>query len=349
VEGDRTKAIPRVTDFGAGFSLANLAEVMFPCLEAVAPKLVLEIGAYRGDLTRVLLAWAGETDARVAAVDPDPLDELLEFGRQHPELELILETSHEALRHISLPDAVIIDGDHNYYTLGEELRLIEKRAADGDLPLLMFHDVGWPHARRDTYCAPQRIPEEHRQPLAHDVALAPWEPGVAAGGLPFEWAAEREGGPRNGILTALEDFVGERQGLRLAIIPAFFGFGVLWHESAPWADAVASIVESWDRHPLLERLEAHRVTHLAVRLTQARELEEAHSHAADRIQVLREQAHRLREQEKLLRAMLGSRAFAIAERLSRLNQRGRPVFSRQEVRRALGDEDGSEPDTGATG
>ena len=47
------------------------------------------------------------------------------------------------------------------------------------------------------------------------------------------------------------------------------------------------------------------------------------------------------EQRKLLRAMLGSRAFAVAEQLSRLHGRGRPVFSRQQIRRALGDEDGS--------
>jgi Methyltransferase domain len=340
VEGDGATTTPRVTDFGAGFSLANLAEILFPCLDAVSPNLVLEIGAYRGELTRVLLAWAAAGGVRVAAVDPDPQAELLELGRQHPELELVLETSHEALRHLSLPDAVIIDGDHNYYTLSEELRLIGERAPDGDLPLLLFHDVGWPHARRDTYCAPQRIPEEHRQPLARDITLAPWEPGVAAGGLPFEWAAEREGGPRNGIRTAIEDFVGERQGLRFAIVPAFFGFGVLWRESAPWADAVASILEPWDRNPLLERLEAHRVVHLSARLTHAADLDAARDRIAKRDQRLREQAERLREQESLLRAMLGSRAFAVAERLSRLNQRGRPVFSRQQVRRALGDEDG---------
>jgi hypothetical protein len=55
---------------------------------------------------------------------------------------------------------------------------------------------------------------------------------------------------------------------------------------------------------------------------------------------LREQGERLREQENVLRAMLGSRAFAVAEQLSRLHQRGRPMFSRQQVRRALGEEDG---------
>jgi len=336
-----------VIDFGAGFSLANLAEILFPCLDAVAPKVVLEIGAYRGELTRVLLEWAAAGGVRVEAIDPDPQSELTELAEQHPELELVLETSHEALRHLPLPDAVIIDGDHNYYTLSEELRLIDEKAAGGDLPLLLFHDVGWPHARRDTYCAPERIPEDHRQPLAHDTTLVPWEPGVAAGGLPFEWAAEREGGPRNGIRTALEDFVGERQGLRLAIVPVFFGFGVLWPEDAPWADAIASIVEPWDRHPLLERVEAHRVSHLAARLAHAAELEKARDRVAKREQRLREQDRRLREQEKLLRAMLGSRAFAAAERLSRLNQRGRPVFSRQQVRRALGDEDLSDPDRDA--
>jgi hypothetical protein len=40
----------------------------------------------------------------------------------------------------------------------------------------------------------------------------------------------------------------------------------------------------------------------------------------------------------VLRKLLGSRAFAIMERISRLNQRGKgPVVSREEVSRALGD------------
>ena len=60
----------------------------------------------------------------------------------------------------------------------------------------------------------------------------------------------------------------------------------------------------------------------------------------DQGQRLREQAQRPREQQKLLRAMLRSRAFAVAEQLSRLRGRGRPLFSRQQIKRALGDEDG---------
>lgn len=327
LEGDRATSSSDVTDPGGwGYSLANLTEIMFPCLEAVGTGSVVEIGAYRGELTRELLGWAAGANAEVTAVDPEPPAELLKLAEEHSELELIRQTSHDALGRLPLPDALVIDSDHNYYTLTEELRLIDSRAPGAALPLLMFHDVAWPHARRDTYYVPERIPQEHRQPLGHDVNLAPWEPGVAEGGLPFEWAANREGGPRNGVLTALEDFVGERPRLRLAVISAFFGFGVLWHREAPWAAAVAEVVDPWDRNPVLERLEANRVTHLAHRHQLAGELAEARERVA--------------EQEKLLRPMLESRAFAVAERLSRLHKRGSPVFSRQQVRRALGEDDG---------
>jgi Methyltransferase domain len=327
LEGDQATSAPGVTDPGGwGYSLANLTEIMFPCLDAAGARSVVEIGAYRGELTRELLAWAAGAGSRVTAVDPEPPDELLKLADEHSELELVRQTSHDALGHLPLPDALIIDSDHNYYTLTEELRLVDSRAKGAELPLLMFHDVGWPHARRDTYYVPERIPEEHRQPLGHDVNLAPWEPGVADRGLPFEWAARREGGPHNGVLTALEDFVGERSGLRLAVIPAFFGFGVLWHRDAPWAGAVASIVDPWDRNPVLARLEANRVTHLAARHGLASELKQTRG--------------RVTEQEKLLRPMLESRAFAVAEQLSRLHKRGRPAFSRQQVRRALGEDDG---------
>jgi hypothetical protein len=208
---------------------------------------------------------------------------------------------------------VIIDGDHNYYTLSEELRLIDESADGVGLPLLLFHDVCWPHARRDTYYQPDRIPEAHRQPLAHDVALAPHEPGTTSAGLHYPWAAQREGGPRNGVLTAIEDFVESRQGLRLATVPAFFGLGVLWPEDAPWAGAVAEIVEPWDRNPILARLEANRVAHMVDRVL-------------------------MDQQQALLRSFLHSRAFRWAERLSRLRQGGQPVFSRERVRQVLGEQ-----------
>jgi hypothetical protein len=280
---------------------------------------VVEIGAYAGDLTQELLGWAAGTGARVAAVEPAPPPELLEFAEQHPELELIRETSHDALRRITLPDAIVIDGDHNYYTVSEELRLIAERAGADDLPLLMFHDVSWPHARRDSYWNVERVPEEHRHPNVRGGGLFPGKPGLTEGGLPFYWSAEREGGPRNGVLTAIEDFVESREGLRIAVVPVFFGFGVVWQQDAPWAPAIDEILAPWDRNSLLERLEANRVYHLAT------------SHML--IVELTRLKQRLADEEFLLRELLESKAFALGERLARL--RGEPRVSRQQVEEAL--------------
>src|ERR671914_760187 len=233
-------------------SLVHLAEILVPCLDVAGARSVVEVGAYAGDLTRVLVDWAAESGARVSAIDPSPQEALVELDRTRGELELLRETSLEALAHIPLPDAAIIDGDHNYYTVSEELRLIDERAPGARLPLLLFHDVSWPHGRRDDYFAPERIPEEHRQPIAEGGGLFPGVPGVRPGGLPFRGSAAREGGDRNGVLTAAEDFVAEREGLTLAIVPVFFGLGVIWHRDAPWSDALARLLEPWDRSRLLE-------------------------------------------------------------------------------------------------
>ena len=48
----------------------------------------------------------------------------------------------------------------------------------------LFHDVLWPHARRDTYYAPERI-RTPRQPLGHNIGLVPGNPDTNPLGLPF--------------------------------------------------------------------------------------------------------------------------------------------------------------------
>ena len=110
------------------------------------------------------------------------------------------------------------------------------------------------------------------------------------------------------------------------VVPVFFGFGVVWHAGAPYAGALARILDPWDRNPILERLEGNRVHHLA------------QSHASwsscGRARAAR--------QEAVLRRLLDSSAFAVAERLSRLRMRAgvateQSVVSKDEIRRVLDD------------
>ncbi len=309
-----------------GTSLAQMAEIMLPCLDAAGARSVVEVGAFAGDLTRVLVHWAAGSGARVGAIDPSPQEGLVRLAEAHPELELIRETSLEALPKIPLPDALVIDGDHNYYTVSEELRLIGERAGD-ELPLLLFHDVCWPHARRDDYFEPDLIPDEYRQPVAGSRGgVFPGDPGLRAGGLPYPRSADHEGGPRNGVLTAVEDFVAAREDLCLVVVPAFFGFGAVWHLGAPWAGDVARVLDPWDRNPVLERLEGNRVLHLAGKHVLTSEIWALQARQA--------------RQEAVLRRLLESSAFAVAERLSRLRVRAgvapdQSVVSKDEIRRAL--------------
>jgi Methyltransferase domain len=327
----RLESDPYANDPGHwGASLAVLADLIVACLDAAGARAVVEVGAYAGDLTRVLVDRAAAGDGRVWAIDPAPRDPLVELAERHPELELVRSPSLEALARIPLPDAAIIDGDHNYYTVSEELRLIAERSEGGALPLLLLHDVCWPHARRDSYFDPEAIPAEHRRPMSEGVGLYPGEPGVKPGALPYKWAAIREGGERNGVLTAVEDFLAGRAELRLAVVPAFFGVGVVWDRRLPWADAMEELIAPWDRNELLERMEANRVLHLS----------SAHFQWTQAIAA----QTRLARQETVLRRLLESSAFAVAERLSRLRRRagiatGQRTVSKDDVRRALADDE----------
>jgi hypothetical protein len=309
--------------------MVHHSEALLACLDAVRPRTIVEVGAYAGDLTRVLVDWASRHGGGVTAVDPAPQSPLVELAERRPELQLRRQTSLDALPEIELPEVVIIDGDHNYYTVSEELRIVGERAPDTQLPLLLFHDVCWPHGRRDDYFDPQQIPAEYRHTLVGAGAgLVPGDPGVRADGLPYPKSAAREGGPRNGVLTAVEDFVTQRQGLRLVVIPAFFGFGAVWHTDATWSERLDAVLGPWDRQPLLERLEENRTEHIA------------QEHAL-RVALWDAQGARTRR-DAVLERLLESSAFAVAERLSRLRVRARiapsrSVVSKAEIRRAMQD------------
>lgn len=320
--------------------MAQFMEIMLPCLDAAKARSVAEVGAYAGDLTGVLVAWAAGAQATVQAIDPAPQPELEGLASHHPELELIRETSLAALARISLPDAIVIDGDHNYHTVSQELRLIAERAPADGLPLLFFHDVRWPHGRRDDYFEPEQIPADARHPLAGQEGLFPGDPGLRRGGLPYPRSAAHEGGPQNGVLTAVEDFVAALPEVRLAVVPVFFGLAVVWPTDRPWSAEVAGILEPLDRHPVLERLETNRVTHLA----------RAYEHQSE-VWALEE---RLVRQQTLLERLLESSAFAVAERLSRLRIRAgvateRSVISKAEIRAVLRPAHPAHPNPGGPG
>lgn len=136
-------------------------------------------------------------------------------------------------------DCVLIDGDHNWYTVLNELRLIRERALVRPGGFIFLHDVDWPYGRRDLYYQPETIPTEFRHPYAQKGMIRGRNALAEAGGLNRTYMnALVEGGPRNGVLTAVEDFIAQHpRDYRFFRIRYQYGLGVLQFAPGGASDA----------------------------------------------------------------------------------------------------------------
>jgi|HubBroStandDraft_6_1064221.scaffolds.fasta_scaffold06201_3 GT2 family glycosyltransferase/glycosyltransferase involved in cell wall biosynthesis len=232
--------------------------LILPLLDALNPRRIVEVGVELGTVTVPLLRWAQEHDASVHAIDPDPnlnVDRLLaEHGER---LRFHRATSLEVLAEIADVDLALIDGDHNWYTVINELRALEARAReDGrEPPVILLHDVGWPYGRRDLYYDPSAIPEAHRQPHARG-GIVPRRVELGPGLNDHLENALLEGTPANGVLSAVEDFVAESPTpWRTWSIPGLSGMAIL--ASAPVLERSAALRELLDSINTPAFLRAH--------------------------------------------------------------------------------------------
>ena len=79
---------------------------------------------------------------------------------------------------------------------------------------------------------PERVPEEFRQPYEMKGIRPGTKQVLPQGGLnPLHYNAVDEGGPRNGVMTALDDFVAEYdRPLRVLVLPVYFGLAIVVEE-----------------------------------------------------------------------------------------------------------------------
>lgn len=97
------------------------------------PKRVVECGAGKGDCTRLIAALPYPfefhviSDNKIEGITPEP------FWHTGISYEVLEEFEPESL------DLVIIDTDHNYWTLRKELNAVAPKMVEGGL--IVFHDV----------------------------------------------------------------------------------------------------------------------------------------------------------------------------------------------------------------
>lgn len=227
--------------------------VTLPLLQAMKPKALVEVGSERGKTTDLLLAFCASHDAVLHVIEPapryNPDDYARKFGKH---FVFYKDLSLNALPKINAEyEVVMLDGDHNWYTVYNELRAIEVHCHEkgSPFPLVLMHDVAWPYGRRDLYYNPATIPDEHRHPFAKKGMWPGRSPLVDFGGLNSSYYhALEENTPRNGVRTAVEDFLNDSQlGLDFLVVPGFFGFGILARKELRLPHSpVAALLNEWD-------------------------------------------------------------------------------------------------------
>jgi len=228
----------------------------------------VEIGSEWGKQTSKAADYCQEAGAVLHVVDPspkyDPVDWTARYGDR---IRFYKDLSLNALPRVPRYDVVLIDGDHNWFTVFNELKLIERHIlGSGQQVLVFLHDVGWPYARRDQYYDPRTVPVEFRQ------AFRPWGVVLDRGDLTPQGGFNRtlnnavyENTERNGVLTAVEDFLAQAQlEFQFIFLPGFHGLGVLSpvslvRSNPELASVLDSIRPSAPVARILESLERARI------------------------------------------------------------------------------------------
>jgi hypothetical protein len=246
------------------YSLAEFAPIILPLLRLASARHLVEIGAEAGSMTRALIAHTAACAGGLTTIEAMPTAELEALLAEAPHARLMIGGSLGVLPKLEAADAYLIDGDHNYYTVRNELALIEQTTRAAGRPLLvLLHDVGWPFGRRDGYYDPESIPAGFCHPHDWIKGAMPDRPDLAPGGFRGMGGfamATTEGSAQNGVLTAIEDFLGAHgSAFRFANVPLIFGLGVLYAADAPWAPAASALLTPYADNALLAAVERERM------------------------------------------------------------------------------------------
>lgn len=237
--------------------------VMQELLDVIKPDCLVEIGGDQGECTQKLCAWARPHQARVHVIETHPTEKLKQIVNQYELAQLHVGLSLKLLP--NMPEKAtcfIVDGDHNYYTVSNELKLIAQHNAPD---LILLHDVCWPWGRRDIYYDLETIPQEYRRDpvLDPDAGILPGHPGIShdkgfhsKGQFAF---AKTEGGPQNGVMSAIQDFLNENPEYELFTVECVFGLGVLVPKSSPHYAQLVAILNPYVNNPLIKLLEQDRL------------------------------------------------------------------------------------------
>lgn len=229
--------------------------IMLPIINFKNINYIVEIGVDEGINTKNILNYCIENNAKLVSIDPNPnFDEIL-FQKEYGDyFTFFKEMSLDRLPYLEDYDCILIDGDHNWYTVFHELQSISKKFNQSNFPLIFLHDVSWPYGRRDLYYNPDNIPSDYQNDYSKLGMHPDSEDLLPEYGLNTNlFNANKENTPKNGVLTAIEDFLNECQlDLEFHFVPIFFGLGILHKKDDELSDFIEKTIYNEDILSLVE-------------------------------------------------------------------------------------------------
>jgi len=240
---------------------------------------VIEIGVESGMASELHLELGASA---VYGLDPHPDADVRARFAAMDGLHLVEQASPQALEELPIGDLYVVDGDHNYSVVHQEISWILAHAPNA---VVVTHDVLWPWARRDLYYEPSPLAADDRHDPTDDGPTVWHDEMTPAGfvGAGTFTAARHAGGERNGILTAIEDALSNIDNdWNFEIIPAVFGLGVLFRTGDARSYAMSRALAVYTKSDLLAALENNRIA-LYTHVLQLQYEAAAHARDSDRL------------------------------------------------------------------
>ena len=222
--------------------------IIRPLFDEIKPNHIVEIGAEKGLNTLNILEYCRENNSKLTSIDPLPQFDIDYVKRKYSENFTIYEDlSLNCLSEVENFDVILIDGDHNWYTVFNELNVINSKFQENKFPFVILHDVSWPYGRRDMYYNPDTIPFEFLNPYKK-LGIYPNKTELVNGGLNNNlYNAISDNTPKNGVFTALEDFINS-SGINISYykIDLLNGLAIVFYNSKSNNDLIKNIINNSD-------------------------------------------------------------------------------------------------------
>ncbi len=166
-------------------------------------------GASDKEILDYIYSYCNESNASFTIIDTE------NNGRNN----CINDYALNALPKLNNFDAIFINDDPNWYTVYNELKITYNH--NKKFPLVFICNNIFPYERKDYYIDPNIIPIDFRNNVSNEIEYDKnFQKGL--------YKSSEENTPKNGVLTAIEDFLVEHESIQFADFKLLNGISVLY-------------------------------------------------------------------------------------------------------------------------